>query len=202
MRLALALLFSLACYAQEAAPPAVEEAVAPAYPAAALTGRVSGSVIVAVHISDHGAVTSASVVDGNALLRQASLEAARLWRFHAQPAADVKLIFSYRLMPKNTPEAQLGTVFRPPYTVEVRRMTPEPVSHFAASRGISLSPALLMAATGRPGFSAFLQPHSCRAVRREGAATRVTPGVYCRLKPSRASQVCLPAPSWAVSTTV
>jgi hypothetical protein len=68
-------------------------------------------------------------------LRQASLDAARLWRFRAQSGGpDVKLICSFQLMPKNTPEAQLGAVFRPPYTVEVRKITPEPVRHSARNK--------------------------------------------------------------------
>jgi len=132
-RLAIAILIGAGCMAQEAAP-GVVEAVAPAYPVPALDGRVSGGVVAEVHVSERGTVSSAAIVDGNPLLRQACLEAARLWRFAAQPGAhDVKLVFSFRLMPKNTPEAQLGTIFRPPYAVEVRRITPEPVSRYARS---------------------------------------------------------------------
>ena len=139
---AILILAGLSCLAQEGPSLIVEEAVAPAYPAPAVASRISGSVIVEVHVSEQGTVASASVVDGNALLRQASLEAARLWRFQAQPAGrDVKLIFSFRLMPKATPEAQLGTVFRPPYTVEVRKITPEPVSHFARNGSDALRQA-------------------------------------------------------------
>ena len=129
---AIAILAGLSCLAQDGPKLALEEAVAPAYPAAAFVGRVSGSVIVEVHVSERGAVASAAVEEGDPLLRQASLDAARLWRFQAQPGShDLKLIFSFRLMPKNTPEAQLGTVFRPPYTMEVRKITPEPVRHYA-----------------------------------------------------------------------
>ncbi len=113
--------------------------MAPDYPAAAVTGKVSGGVVVEVRVSPRGAVESATVVEGDALLRQPSLDAARLWRFRAQASGsngsrEAKLVFSFRLMPKNTPEAQLGAIFRPPYTVEVRRITPEPASHFAQIR--------------------------------------------------------------------
>ena len=123
--------------AKQAPTPAVEEAVAPAYPAPAVVARISGSVIVDVHVSERGAVASASVAEGDAQLRQASLDAARQWRFQAQRfqaqsgGHDVKLILSFRLMPKNTPEVQLGAVFRPRYWVEVRKIAPEPVSHYA-----------------------------------------------------------------------
>ena len=128
----LSILVSAVCLAQEIAPAAVEEAVAPVYPGLAVLGRISGSVVVDVHLSERGAVTGVAATEGEALLRQPSLDAARLWRFRAQPGErDVKLIFSFRLMPKNTPEAELGAIFRPPYTVEVRKTTPGPVSHVA-----------------------------------------------------------------------
>ena len=132
----IAILISVSCLAQEAAAPSVEEAVAPVYPTLAVVGRVSGSVIVDAHVSERGVVSSAAAGEGDAMLRQASLDAARLWRFHAQTGErDVKLIFSFRLMPKETPEAQLGSVFRPPYTVEVRKINPGPVRHVARAGG-------------------------------------------------------------------
>jgi TonB family protein len=144
--LALFASLTLACLAQQVPSIAVEEAVAPAYPAAALEGRIGGTVTVAVRVSERGAVLHAGVSEGHALLRQASLEAARLWRFRAQPQDhEVKLTFSYRLMPKNTPEPQLGTVFRPPYTVEVRKIPADPVIHFARAAVTGRAPA------GSPG---------------------------------------------------
>jgi len=112
--------------------PAQQEAVAPAYPSPAVEGGIAGIVTVEARVSEAGTVVSAAVAEGHAMLRQASLEAARLWRFPAQPAShDVKLTFLFRLMPKNTPEAQLGAVFRPPYTVEVRKTAAEKVTHYA-----------------------------------------------------------------------
>jgi TonB family protein len=127
-----AALFSIAVFSQQSSTLAVEEAVAATYPGPALNARVSGSVIVSIQISDRGMVTNSSVVEGDALLRQASLDAARLWRFHAQAGVHtLKLIFNFRFMPKNTPEAQLGPIFKPPYTVEIRKITPEPVTHYA-----------------------------------------------------------------------
>ena len=132
LRSSIAILLALGCQAQQKPAPMVEEAVAPAYPAPALSGRIAGSVMVDVRVSEQGAVIDAAVAEGDALLRQASLDAARLWRFQPQPSAGgAKLIFSYRFMAKNTPEAQLGAVFRPPYWVEVRKILPEPVSHIA-----------------------------------------------------------------------
>lgn len=130
---AICVLISLGCLAQDAPPLAVEEAVAPTYPPLAILGRAAGSVLVDVRVSA-GAVSNASVSEGDPLLRQASLDAARLWRFRTQSEArNLKLIFSFRLMPKGTPEPELGAIFRPPYAVEVRKITPEPVHHFARS---------------------------------------------------------------------
>lgn len=130
--LAVAAACALVCPAQENTGPALAEAVAPVYPDLAVLGRIAGSVIVAVHISKDGAVAGASIRDGDQMLRQASLEAARLWHFEPRSAAsDLDLIFTYKLMPKGTPEADLGAIFRAPYTVEVRRINPGPVRHYA-----------------------------------------------------------------------
>jgi TonB family protein len=130
--LVLASLLACPCLGHQAVALAVEEAVAPAYPAVAVQARVSGSVTVVLQVSQSGAVAAASIAEGKAPLRQASLEAARLWRFRpATGAHEVKLTFSYRLMPKDTPEAQLGAIFRPPYAVEVRKIPPEKVTHYA-----------------------------------------------------------------------
>jgi len=88
-----------------------------------------------VHVSVSGEVASAAAAEGDALLRPNAVAAARLWRFQPPPQArDLRLIFSFRLMPKNTPAAQLGAVFRPPYTVETRRASPAPVSHYAKKK--------------------------------------------------------------------
>ncbi|MFN7992090.1 MAG: TonB family protein [Bryobacteraceae bacterium] len=128
----LATVLTIAGFPEQSSSPAAEEAVAAAYPGPALDARVSGAVVVSIQVSERGTVTGASVTEGDALLRQASLEAARLWRFRAQPGVhSVKLIFNFRFMPRNTPEAQLGPIFKPPYTVEIRKITPEPVTHYA-----------------------------------------------------------------------
>ncbi len=125
-RFFLLILAAVPCLAQ------VEETTAPVYSAMAITARISGSVVVEVQVSERGAVTAATALEGDPLLRESSIDAARLWRFQPQGAAhQAKLIFSFRFMPKNTPYPELGTVFRPPYWVEVRRISPEPVSHVA-----------------------------------------------------------------------
>jgi len=55
--------------------------VQPAYPPIALSARVSGSVQIEVVIDENGNVVSAEVVQGQPLLSQAALDAARQWKF-------------------------------------------------------------------------------------------------------------------------
>jgi TonB family protein len=56
--------------------------VRPAYPLEARAAGVSGQVKVRVLISEEGIVIEAEVVEGNELLREASLAAARSWAFN------------------------------------------------------------------------------------------------------------------------
>ena len=131
-KIAFLILIGIPAAAQQTARPPVEEAVAPAYPALAVIGRISGRVVVSVRVSQQGAVTEATSDEGDPMLREAGLQAARLWRFGGTVSGqEVKLNFIFRLMPKATPEPELGAIFRPPYTVEVRRITPGPVHHYA-----------------------------------------------------------------------
>ena len=55
--------------------------VAPAYPAAALEARVSGTVIIEATIGTDGSVTEAHVIRSIALLDQAALDAVRQWKY-------------------------------------------------------------------------------------------------------------------------
>ena len=113
-------------------PPVVEEAAAPIYPELAVTARVSGTVNIEVRVSPLGEVTSVAVTQGDPLLRQASLDAAKRWKFRPHSGGPaVKLTFVYRFLQKETAGARSEAVFRPPFTVEVRKIAPEPVRHVA-----------------------------------------------------------------------
>lgn len=59
----------------------VTRRVTPSYPDLARSARVSGRVTVRVQIDEGGNVSSASVVEGPALLRDAAIRAARQWRY-------------------------------------------------------------------------------------------------------------------------
>jgi hypothetical protein len=101
-------------------------AVAPVYTPIAVLANVSGDVFVEVTIDADGKVRSTAAINGNKLLIHASLEAAKRWRF-GQGGADRKTVlkFSYRILPKGTPEEDLGAVFTPPLSIEVRKTIPE-----------------------------------------------------------------------------
>ncbi len=60
---------------------AVVKKVDPEYPPAARSVRANGKVIVRILVNKKGDVVAACVVEGHPLLRAASLEAAREWKF-------------------------------------------------------------------------------------------------------------------------
>jgi TonB family protein len=116
--------------------PAVLKAVAPSdYPAIAAQARVGGRVAVEVTIDPAGMVAEARMIDVDGpprIFEQDWYELlAREWRFASdQGAADlrkVRIEFVFRLMPRGTPREKLGTIFIPPYQVEVREEEPERV---------------------------------------------------------------------------
>jgi hypothetical protein len=114
--------------------PAVVLAVAPIFPPAAVASNTSGRVVIEVQIDVTGAVSMAKIVDGDVLFRQGKIyEATALrWRFAADKNGaglrTARLTFVFRIMPKETPPAELTSVFMPPYKkVEVRHKPFEPV---------------------------------------------------------------------------
>lgn len=60
---------------------AVVRRVDPEYPPAARTVRANGKVIVRILVNKKGDVVKACVVEGHPLLRAASIEAAKQWKF-------------------------------------------------------------------------------------------------------------------------
>ncbi|MFL6229055.1 MAG: energy transducer TonB [Pyrinomonadaceae bacterium] len=71
---------------QDPEQPAVISSPAPEYPPIAFAARASGSARVEVEIDETGAVSAARMTSGHPLLRRASEEAARRWRFAPSPA--------------------------------------------------------------------------------------------------------------------
>jgi len=112
--------------------PAVVAAVAPKWPVLGLGIKKAdenasmATVIIDVKIDSAGNVTSATPVKIHPLLVEASLKAARRWRF-ARGAEDrtAELTFSFIVMNSGARDEELGTVFLPPYGVQITVQLPE-----------------------------------------------------------------------------
>lgn len=82
-----------------------------------------------VEIDSSGKVVSAKP-SGNPLLGPAAAAAAKGWQF--APAADkstkrtTTLIFVFKVMPYGSSVTDLGSIFYPPYKIEVRAEEPSP----------------------------------------------------------------------------
>ena len=137
--IALTACFALPLHANgggEGEAPSVLEAVAPpAYPATAAQARVGGKVFVDVTVSPQGEVLDAAIanVEGPTWIFKHDWYAllAREWRFASSPRSQprhAKIEFVFRLLPRGTPREKLGTVFTPPYRIEVREEEPATVT--------------------------------------------------------------------------
>jgi TonB family protein len=74
----------------------------PCYPPLARQARVEGQTKVSLQVGKDGAVTSAEAVEGNPLLKAASLANSQTWKFGGGPGADLSqlkttVIFDYKL---------------------------------------------------------------------------------------------------------
>jgi TonB family protein len=120
--------------------PEVVMAVAPIFPPVAVASNTSGRVVIEVQVDAKGTVSMAKIVDGDALFRQGKIyeATARRWRFAAAKDGaglrTARLTFVFKIMPNNTPSAELTSVFMPPYQVEVRHKPFEPVVDKQASK--------------------------------------------------------------------
>lgn len=113
----------------------VTKAVAPIYPALARLSNTQGTVEVTIEVGPTGEVVNVADTKGHSLLRDAAQTAARRWRFVSSTTDDTKplrtvvLTFKFTIMPLKTDANELTPVFTPPYEVEVRQLTYEPVVH-------------------------------------------------------------------------
>lgn len=116
----LLLVSALTCFAQNPIP--AKLAVAPHYPAIAVTARVAGEVSVRVEINSQGTVLRAESTDGPLPLREASEEAAKQWKF--QPIAGgertTTLRFVYVLLSETT-DAAYDVKFQLPNEIIVEK---------------------------------------------------------------------------------
>jgi hypothetical protein len=109
--------------------PEVIEAVAPVYPLIAIAADVSGTVTIEVRLDADGKVTLARAVAGPKLLRPAAELSARRWVFsrvtEKKKSRLARLVFNFKLMPKDVSPDELVPIFMPPYQVEVKSTKPE-----------------------------------------------------------------------------
>jgi TonB family protein len=119
------LLFALSCQ-RSPRQVATISAVAPIYPAIAAASNTFGEADVAVTIDKSGRVSSAILQRGNLLFKASVLDAANRWKFEPSGSShQVTLRFSFRLVAKASPDADVTSVFVPPYQIEVRQRHPD-----------------------------------------------------------------------------
>ena len=113
--------------AQSSEQPTVVRAVAPVFRLPEKGPYAVGSVIVEIEVNAAGVVTTAHAVQGHPLLYPAAENAAKRWLFAPisgeSKVRSVRLKFIFRIMDDET-EADLTTVYLPPFEVEVRRVVP------------------------------------------------------------------------------
>jgi TonB family protein len=72
--------------------------VAPVYPPLAKRKRVQGRVMIGLQVSPDGTVTDMEFLEGNALFKPASMEAAKQWAFQkSQNGMNGHIIFKFQL---------------------------------------------------------------------------------------------------------
>jgi hypothetical protein len=105
---------------------AVVFAVAPVYPQLAVLSATSGTVDVDLAVDGNGRVVAVGAINGHQLLKDAAEQAALRWEFErGGNGRRVRLVFTFRIMPRGTSDAELTSSFSPPYNCEVRRTVPD-----------------------------------------------------------------------------
>jgi TonB family protein len=106
----------------------VREAIAPKYPRLAWIAHVTGSVVLSVEIGSRGQVEKVEATSGHPLLAGASIEAARHWLFRpGSVSRKVALTFSFKIYPSEAERGEVVAIFKTPFDVEVREITPPPM---------------------------------------------------------------------------
>jgi TonB family protein len=111
--------------------PRVLTAVAPEWPAVVFGIKEpkeqssTATATVEVTIDAKGDVTAVKSMKSHPLVLAASLKAARRWHFSpGDQGRTAQLTFSFVVFDKGTPDENPGTVFHPPYEIEIRRESP------------------------------------------------------------------------------
>lgn len=112
----------------ESSTPSVLRAVAPVYPSVAVAAGATGKVVVEAKVNSVGTVIETRVVQGINLLGKAAEKSARQWIFSSAregSTRNVRLSFSFVIMPREAPIEQTTAVFLPPFSIEIRARKPE-----------------------------------------------------------------------------
>jgi TonB family protein len=107
--------------------PTLVDACFQTYPEIARVTHVTGDIKVQVTIDSNGDVADAKILNGHRLLNDASIAAARKWKFDKQINPEIRradLTFRYTLMPRCSDEQDHTPVFHAPFTAEIRRERP------------------------------------------------------------------------------
>ncbi len=109
----------------------VTRAVSPIYPDIGRSIGLAGTVLIRVTIDSNGRVVKAEKDDGDKILFNAAVVAARRWEFERSPEVPerhILLTFSFVIVPKDSERSERTAVFLPPYGVEVRSIVESAIS--------------------------------------------------------------------------
>jgi hypothetical protein len=125
----LILLVAITCNAQNgiSEQPEVLTAVSPTFPPILVAANISGRTTVEVTVNAKGEVVSTKIIEGHPLIKQMIKlfdDTLRRWRFSAieeeGKKRTAKIAFVFTIVPERTPEADITTIFKPPYELEIR----------------------------------------------------------------------------------
>ena len=103
----------------------VKSAVVPVYPTLAHKAHHEADMKAQVKVTPSGSVSDVVIVESNALFDYAVIGAVKQWRFTADSSErTVEVKFSFRLLPRDAEEHELGVTLDLPGQVEVREKLP------------------------------------------------------------------------------
>jgi TonB family protein len=115
----------------------IVSAVAPVYPKAARLFWIDGTVVVETLVSSQGSVDDAKIIQQSSeygfMFREAVEKTAKRWKFVTVAKSNALrkylITFQFIMMPSNTPEEELASVFSLPFEVSVfaRKEGPQPI---------------------------------------------------------------------------
>src|SRR5207245_7441926 len=104
------------------------------YPALAVIANASGDVIIEININAEGEVISTQVIEGHKLLQDASIYAAKRWKFTSAKDSirSARIKFNFHIEEKEKPDAEITPIFKPPFEIDL--ITKRPIIETTHSR--------------------------------------------------------------------